>query len=197
MAHLEYHFDIVCPYAYLGSTQIKSIVDRCNASISWHPVLLGGILRSVGMDPMFTTKLPTEKMRHNLNDMYRWADQWGIDFKFHPRHPMRTVTVQRTLIAAGPTQSLIDALYRAYWVDNRDLDDDTELASVLNDAGLDGNALIEQTQDPNIKLQLRSATDRVVERGAFGVPAMFVGETLIWGQDRLHFVERLLQGGTL
>ena len=146
---------------------------------------------------MFTTKLPAEKMRHNLNDMYRWADQWGIDFQFHKRHPMRTVTVQRTLIAAGATKPLIDALYRAYWVDNRDIDNDTELANVLTEAGHDGIALVEQTQDPNIKLQLRSATDSVVERGAFGVPAMFIDDALVWGQDRLHFVERLLQGGTL
>lgn len=197
MAHLEYHFDVVCPYAYLGSTQIETIVERCNASISWHPVLLGGILRSVGVDPMFTTKLPREKMRHNLNDMHRWADQWGIEFNFHPRHPVRTVTVQRALIAAGSEKRLIDALYTAYWVQNRDLDNDKELINVLNEAGYDGPALLEQTQDPNIKLKLRIATDTVVERGAFGVPAMFIDDTLIWGQDRLHFVEHLLQGETL
>ena len=54
-----------------------------------------------------------------------------------------------------------------------------------------------RNREPSIKEQLRAATDAVVARGAFGVPAMFVGDDLVWGQDRLHFVERLLQGETL
>ena len=63
MAHLEYHFDIVCPYAYLGSTQIAALCDRHDATLTWHPVLLGGILKSVQVDPMFTTKLSASAVK--------------------------------------------------------------------------------------------------------------------------------------
>ena len=27
MAHVDFYYDIVCPYAYLGSTQIQAIAD--------------------------------------------------------------------------------------------------------------------------------------------------------------------------
>jgi 2-hydroxychromene-2-carboxylate isomerase len=82
-------------------------------------------------------------------------------------------------------------------VENRDLDQDDVLAEVLDEAGLNGAATVAMTQDPAIKADLRQRTDQVVERGVFGVPAMFVGDQLVWGQDRLHFVETLLEGGIL
>jgi 2-hydroxychromene-2-carboxylate isomerase len=195
MSHLQYHFDIVCPYAYLGSTQMANLCERNNASLSWHPVLLGGMLKSVKVDPMFTTKLSPAKAKHNILDMYRHADVMGVPFQFNPLHPIRTVQVQRALIVAQANETLIHKLYRAYWVDNLDLSQASVLKDVIDSAGLDGAAVLEETDNPAIKAQLRQATDEVVERGAFGVPAMFVGDELVWGQDRLHFVERLLQGG--
>ena len=194
MPHLQFHFDIVCPYAYLGSTQMKRLCERNNASLSWHPVLLGGMLKSVKVDPMFTTKLSPAKAKHNILDMYRHADIMGVPFQFNPLHPIRTVQVQRALIVAQANETLIHNLYQAYWVDNLDLSQTTVLKDVIDSAGLDGAAVLEETENPAIKAQLRQATDEVVARGAFGVPAMFVGEELVWGQDRLHFVERLLQG---
>ena len=90
MPHLEYHFDIVCPYAYLGSTQMTALCERNNATLSC-AVLLGGILKSVKVDPMFTTKLSPAKAKHNVVDMYRYADMLGVPFQFNPRHPVRTV----------------------------------------------------------------------------------------------------------
>ena len=78
-----------------------------------------------------------------------------------------------------------------------DLSQESELKAVLDDAGCDGQAILEEIENPAVKAQLRQATDDVVARGAFGVPAMFVGNELVWGQDRLHFVERLLEGGQL
>ena len=197
MAHLEYHFDIVCPYAYLGSTQITSICEKHQASLSWHPVLLGGILKSVEVDPMFTTKLSPAKAKHNVLDMYRHADMMGVPFQFNPLHPIRTVKVQRALVVAEAPPILIKKLYDAYWVDSLDLSQESELKAVLDDAGCDGQAILEEIENPAVKAQLRQATDDVVARGAFGVPAMFVGNELVWGQDRLHFVERLLEGGQL
>jgi 2-hydroxychromene-2-carboxylate isomerase len=195
MAHLEYHFDIVCPYAYLGATQIEALCERAGATLSWHPVLLGGILKLVRKDPDFALSMPAAKARHNLLDMLRWAHAWEVPFSMHPRHPVSTVMTQRALIVAGANGQLIHRLYRAHWVENRNLDNPDELAEVLTDAGYDGPTVVEQTRDPHIKQALREATERVVERGAFGVPAMFIGDTLIWGQDRLHFVEQLLTEG--
>ena len=194
---LEYCFDIVCPYAYLGSTQIESLTQKHDAALKWEPVLLGGILKGIGRDPFFTTKMPEAKMRHNFNDMMRWADHFDVPLKIHPRHPVRTVTVMRSLLVADTPTAMIHALYRAYWIDNRNLDQPEVLAEVLDEAGYNGSAIVAETQNPVIKQGLIDRTQRAIDRGVFGVPAMFVGDEMVWGQDRLPFVETLLRGEVL
>ena len=45
---------------------------------------------------------------------------------------------------------------------------------------------------PDVKEQLKIATQEAVQRGVFGAPTMFVGDQMFWGQDRLDFVREAL-----
>ena len=65
--------------------------------------------------------------------------------------------------------------------------------SVLDEVLLEDNALVAQIDSPAIKDALRAATDQAVEAGVFGVPAFAVNDELIWGQDRMHFVEKIVK----
>lgn len=86
----------------------------------------------------------------------------------------------------------IHALFAAYHARGEDLADPVVVTSALDGAGLDGSALVGRAEDPAIKDDLRARTARAVERGVFGVPAMFVDGELYWGQDRLDWVEDAL-----
>lgn len=194
--NVEFHFDIACPFAYFGATQIEALCARTGATLSWHPLLLGGVFKAIGQEVNLFQSFGGAKTRHNLADMVRWADHLGVPFRMNPHHPVRTVNTMRALLAADSPAVAVHSLYRAYWVENLRLDDDAVLEGVLARAGLDGAALVRRTQDADIKDRLRAVTDAAVARGVFGVPAMFVGDELVWGQDRLHFVEHLLTGGT-
>lgn len=193
MAHLEFHFDIVCPYAYLGSTQIESICARAGASLSWHPFLLGGVFQALDVDPMFTTKLSPSKARHNHLDAIRWAEHLNIEFAWHPQHPVRTVTTMRALLVTETPRDLVAAFYRAYWVQHRALQEDAVVAEVLEECGYPGAEILQATKRQEIKQTLREISTKAAKRGIFGAPAMFVGDELYWGQDRLHFVEAALR----
>ena len=48
------------------------------------------------------------------------------------------------------------------------------------------------TQDEEIKALLKRETELAVQRGLFGMPTMFVGGEMFWGQDRLDFVREAL-----
>jgi len=52
---------------------------------------------------------------------------------------------------------------------------------------------LESTQDAEVKGKLISNTQAAVERGLFGAPTMFVDGEMFFGQDRLQFVEAVLQ----
>ena len=74
---------------------------------------------------------------------------------------------------------------------------------VLLDPGAAGMDLVDRLLefDPGLTLLVISAQPSVemaveaIRRGAFGAPAMFVGETLFWGNDRIPLLEQFVAGG--
>ena len=193
MAHVDFYYDIVCPYAYLGSTQIQAIADRCGASITYKPILLGGVLQSVGSPTVPMDAMPPSKARHNLLDMQRWADLWNVPLNFPNGHPRRSVHCMRTIIASGDAGvETMHALYKAYWVDELDIAGPDVVAQVLTAAKLNPE-WSNQATEQSIKDELRSRTAEAVENGVFGVPTCIVEGELFWGQDRMDFVEAALR----
>ena len=63
---------------------------------------------------------------------------------------------------------------------------------MLEEAGLDGGALLAMASKPEVKKSLMDTSQEAVARGAFGAPTFFVGEAMFFGNDRLDFVERAL-----
>ena len=190
---LDFYYDIVCPYAYLASTQIEAGAARTGAELVWHPVLLGGNFRHVNADQVPMNGMSKPKARLNLLDMKRWADRWSVPLSMPMAHPRRTVSAMRLLVATeGSTRvALTKALYRAYWVEGRDVADRVVLAEIAAAHGVDA-ALIDS---PGARQGLFDTTAEAAGNGAFGLPASVVDGTLWWGQDRLNFVEAAL-GGT-
>jgi 2-hydroxychromene-2-carboxylate isomerase len=191
MARFTFYYDIVCPYAYLASTQIEAMAARAGAEIEWVPVLLGGIFRAIGQEDVPARAMPPAKQHLNLLDMKRYADYYGVPLQLHPRHPLRSVEAMRLLhtVAGEARVALTKALYRAHFVENRDISD----RAVLREYGD-----ISRLDSPDIKDALRAATTAAVDDGAFGVPSFVVEQQgrrfLFWGQDRLFLVEKALGG---
>jgi len=185
---LDFFYDFVCPFAYLGSTQVDALAARTGARIVWRPFLLGGIFKQIGIE-----KATPARAAHSLRDQARWAEVLGVPLRLPPAHPRRTVLALRAAIAAGddlPRAS--HALFGAYWADGRDLEDPAVVADALSQAGLDGRGLVERA--PLMKDELRLRTDEALAAGVFGAPAFVVRGHLFWGQDRIPLVEKALRG---
>ena len=67
------------------------------------------------------------------------------------------------------------------------------LPQSLLGGGFDPNEFMERISDQKIKDALIANTEKIVEKGAFGAPTIFVGEEMFFGQDRLDFVEEALK----
>ena len=188
---VTFFHDVSSPFSYLASTEIEALAARQGATIEWVPILLGGLFRSIGTVGVPLHAMHEVKQAWVASDLQRWARWRGVPLHWPTRFPVRTVGVQRVLpVAPGA----VHALYKAAWVDDRDLGDLDVLAQVLSEAGLDGAALVRATQDPAVKLALRDNTERAQATGVIGVPTFSVGGTLLWGQDRMRTLEDLLAG---
>ena len=190
-----FYYDIVCPYAYLASTQIEAVAERAGAAVAWQPVLLGGILQALDSKP---TEGPDARKAMTQLDLQRWAEHFGVPLRMPPEHPRRTVEAMRLLCFTPPVArpALSKALYRAYWVEGQDISDINVLVRIAESVGLNGDSTRVGLQSPAARAELRRCTDEALQAGVFGVPTFLVeghsGPKLYFGQDRLHFVEAAL-----
>jgi 2-hydroxychromene-2-carboxylate isomerase len=192
---LDFWFDYSCPYAYLGSTQVEELARRTGATLAFCPMLLGGVFRAMGTPQNMMDVLSPPKALHNLNDMHRWAEFFGVPLSVPPGHPFRTVEALRATLLTHCDPAVIHGFYRAYWVEGQKPSEPSTLRAVLSSAGHDADAVIAHLQDSDVKDDLRRRTDQAVALGIFGAPTFIVDRTqLYWGQDRIDFVARALVG---
>ncbi len=194
MREVELWFDVVCPYAYLASTQIERVAERAGARVRWEPMLLGGVFRAIGQGDDPNRAMSEAKRRHTARDLERWSEHFGVPLKRPAEHPRRTVLAMRALCALPERERVraIHALFAAYWARGEDLSQPAVVVAALDAAGFDGAALVRRADAADVKDDLRARTERAVARGIFGVPTMFVRGEMFWGQDRLDWVERAL-----
>ncbi len=196
MKELSFYFDFSSPFAYLGATQIDALAQRAGARLHYRPFLLGALFKAVGTPnvPLFTMSEP--KRRHVGLDLHRWADHYGVPFRFPSRFPMNTVKPLRMVLQLSEAEMprLVHPIFAAYWAEDRDISDDATLVELANRAGFEGEALLAGTSRDEVKQKLFAATDEAVKAGVCGVPSFLVGDLLFWGQDRLLFVEKALAG---
>ena len=66
------------------------------------------------------------------------------------------------------------------------------LQNYLENLGIKTDELFNLCQDQEVKNQLIANTQEAVSKGIFGAPSFIIDDTLIFGQDRLHFVKKII-----
>lgn len=199
-AVVKFCFDIVCPFAYIASTRVNDAFPSDQCRVRWTPTLLGGLYRNSaapqGKDGSATKVMSPAKRQVVASDLALQAARFGVRLSFNERHPIKTLNAMRLLTYASEERrpALAAALYRAYWVKGEDVSDERVLDGYARAAGLDLAAAL---ADERVKRELTENTAFASDRGAFGVPVVFVERTvsggppadaaLFWGGDRLHF----------
>ncbi len=203
---VEFWFDFSCPYAYLASRRVEEICERAGARLTLSPMLLGGVFRLTGAGDGPMATLGAAKAHHNALDMARWADRLGVPLRVPATHPMRTVRALRVFLGLPEARrtAAMHAIYAAYWQAGHDVTDDAVITAALAGAGIPADeiaAALAAADGDAAKDELRRRTDEAVSHGIFGAPAMRVlradaAPVLLWGQDRLHWLEAVLAGWT-
>lgn len=189
---VDFYFDFGSPTAYLAWKGLLELQQHHDMDLVFHPMLLGGVHKATGNVPPGAVPL---KGKYMLQDILRCAKRQNVPLTFNKAFPINTLPVMRGALAAqklGCFDSYVDAVFHAFWRDNKNMGDPAVIAGVLSAAGLDVEALLALTQDPDIKQALIQATEDAVARGIFGAPTMFVGDEMFFGQDRVDFVAEAL-----
>ncbi len=195
MKKLEFFYDFSSPWTYLASTRIEEIARRHNANLVWRPILVGGVFNAVNPSVYESRQHPVvPKMRYYGKDMQDWARYYGITLKM-PTVNVAAVKVVNTIRGAyvaeehGRIAQYSHRAFESFWVEDRDIGQESVIADIARQAGLDGNEMIEKIKLPAYKEKVRAATQELIDRGGFGSPTFFVDGNLFFGNDRLQLVE--------
>lgn len=191
---VDFYFDFSSPYSYIASRRIEKVCEDKGAELRWQPMVIGGLFKSNSTTPPFTIPNRARYMAVDLEDLTSF---YGIPYK--PRtdflfNPILALRVALAMTQGGERAKAVHALFHGAWAKDLDLGDQGVATGLLNDAGLDGAALIERTKDDKIKSELRENTDRADGLGIFGAPFSVVneGEKMFWGHDRLELLGHYL-----
>jgi len=194
---VEFLFDFGSPNSYLAHKVIPAIEQRTGASFEYVPILLGGLFKlSNNRSPVEAFAGVPNKLAYERLEIDRFAARHRLDrFRRNPFFPVNTLKIMRGAIAAqalGCFEPYAQAVYAAMWERGLNMDDPSQILAVLGEAQLDGQALMERTQDPEVKGRLLANTQAAFERGAFGAPTFFIAGEMYFGKDRLRDVEEAI-----
>ena len=194
---VDFIFDFGSPNAYLAYRVLPAILERTGAKMKLIPSLLGGIFKATNnQSPMMAFGGVKGKLEYENLETRRFIKKHGLtDFKMNPHFPVNTLTLMRGAIYAereGFLDAYVQAGLKAMWEDGQKMDDPEVFVSVMNEAGLDGAAILAGTQAPDAKAGLIANTEAAVGRGVFGIPTFFVGDEMYFGKNTLGEVEAAL-----
>jgi 2-hydroxychromene-2-carboxylate isomerase len=201
MPKVEFHFDFGSPNVYLSHLVIPEIERRTGAKFEYVPILLGGVFK------MTSNRSPVEafagirnKMEYERLETRRFVKRHGITkFQSNPFFPVNTLALMRAAVGAkrlGVFDQYVDAVFSHMWAEPKKMDDPEIIRAALTASGLDAAALLQLTQQQDVKDELLASTAASVERGTFGSPTFFVGDEIFFGKDRLPDVEGAIAAAT-
>lgn len=194
---IDFIFDFASPNGYFALHGLKGVAERTGASVNLIPCLLGGIFKATGNQaPMIAFGGVKGKLDYEMLEIRRFIARYGLTaFRMNPNFPVNSLTAMRGLCAVEPGpdfERYVTAVSAGFWERGLAMGDPLVLSSVLNEANLDGEAILARAQTDAVKAVLLTNTEAAVARGVFGVPTFFVGEEMFFGKERLDQLEALL-----
>lgn len=193
---IDYYFTAQSPWTYLGHQRFAQIVKAAGATVRVLPVDFGKIFPISGGLPL--GQRAPQRQAYRLVELQRFSQHLAVPLNLHPKYfpvagdpAARLITAVDQHDGSATAMALAGAIFRAVWVEERDIADDQVLAEILRQCGLDAGRLA-QSHSPAIQQRYEAHTQQAIDAGVFGAPSYVVAGEIFWGQDRLDLLEKKL-----
>jgi predicted DsbA family dithiol-disulfide isomerase len=189
MTKLDIISDPICPWCFIGKTRLDRALEA-NPShdfiIEWHPFQLNPTMPANGMDrreyleAKFGGQDGAMKVYGQIDQVAR---ETGLDVNFGgiTRTP-NTIDAHRLIHWAGiegKQNAVVDRLFKAYFMEGRDISEHSVLVRIAAAAGMDGDAMrILLSSDADAD-DIRARDTDARKKGVQGVPAFVVANEYV------------------
>lgn len=200
---VEYVFDTVCPWCYVGKRRLeRALAQRPNARIAvqWRPFLLNpdlpsdGVDRKVYLDRKFGGQARVQRVHAAVAAA---AQMEGITFDFDAITKTPNSLASHRLIrlagGIGREGEAVESLYRAYFVEGLDIGDHDVLAALGAGFGLDLDATRAYLRSDADVTTVLNDNARAHRLGVNGVPCLIIdGSYALAGAQEPDILLRLI-----
>lgn len=185
---IDFYFDFSSPYGYLASHKIEALAANYGRGVTWRPMLLGVAFKATGSGPLPSIPL---KGDYAKRDFLRSARFHGVPFRMPEPFPVSTVAACRAFYSLKDPKEqvlLAKALFRAYFVDNVNIGEASQVLKISNSLGLRA-----EIDSQTVKDKTRAEVEAALAKGVFGSPYIVIDGEPFWGVDRFDQIERWLK----
>ena len=178
--------DISCPWCIIGYRQLAEALEQTNTvyELHWHPfeinpdmTLEGKNLREHGAKKHNRTAQQVQESRDRMTVA---GAEVGFKFNFNADTLVHnTFNCHQLLHWAnqyGRTNDLKQALFNAYFTNNRNLSEKAVLADIAAEIGLDGAEALTVLDEQRFAKQVRDSEQHWREQGIQSVPAVIFND---------------------
>ncbi len=192
---LPFYFDYACPWAYMANLRVEPYFRDLGVEIDFRPVNLVKLKEPAAGS---TPEMGDRKKANYVKDFIHWAEFTGADLAKDVRtapRPDTRLLLKAALVAKddGRFRELHYPAYRARWAEADDVADPAVVSALVAAAGLDVNSVMDRAQSAELAERLQKDTDAAIARGVFGVPTVFVGDEMFFGNDRFEMVRYFIE----
>jgi predicted DsbA family dithiol-disulfide isomerase len=196
--------DVVCPWCYIGKRRLERALallavqyPDVDPEVSWHTFQLNPDLLPEGI-------ARADYVRNKFGDeataiydrVAGVGKEVGIAFAFDKINRQPNTVVAHSLIAVsepGMAQdAMVEALFKAYFLEGRDLTEASVLIDIAESAGMDRAIAEAHLQNSALHSQTIDSDKAAREMGITGVPFFIFNRQV--GLSGAHEAETLLQG---
>ncbi len=185
--------DVVCPWCYVGKRKLERALEALGAqepalaiTVRWHPFELNPELPAEGIPRAAYLEAKFGRTAGVHDRVKAVGTSVGIDFAFERIARQPNTRAAHRLVAwaqqSGDAAPLVEALFRAYFVEGRSLSNPEELAVVAASAGLDRTAARELLAGDRMRAEVENEYREAQGAGIHAVPFfIFNGRTAVSG----------------
>jgi len=176
--------DVVCPWCYIGKRKLEAALDLYKENnpgapapvVTWHPFQLNPDMPKEGIprDEYVKRKFGPERAKTVYNRVTGVGAEAGIPFAFDKVVRQPNTLAAHSLIALAADNdrqdAAVEAFFRAYFLDGRDLTSNDTLVEIAASAGVDQDEAKAVLEAPEARENVEAEDRQARELGVEGVP---------------------------
>ena len=188
--------DVMCPWCLVGKRRLEkalALADDIEVEVRWRPYLLDPTIPKEGRDRRTYLEAKfggPERAREIYRAIEEAGRTEGIDFAFDriERSPS-TVDAHRLIRWAGSLDGevqdrLVEALFRAFFLEGRNIGDHSVLVDIATNVGMDGNIVTDLLASDSERAVVQAEIQQARRIGITGVPCfIFDGREAVMGAE--------------